>query len=137
MSLEWIYEDGCWDADGRECTYQIWVQQDGMFEVVSSTFVVAKNVVFPTLAEAKKLCEDSELPMPVEKLHAVVDSPLQGSKCGWASVLSGGFSGKTVRIMVEFSDGWCICDMGCALATIKIENMRPWSSVTSVNVKPA
>lgn len=65
--------------------------------------------------------------------HLVVDTPMTGIRGKWsiATVIRGNHAGKHVCIMVEFSDGWCICDMGNddPMQTIKIEDMALWVSV--------
>lgn len=68
------------------------------------------------------------------KNHLVVDDPMIGGKWGIATVTRGEHTGKDVCIMVEFSDGWCICDMGNddPIQTIKIEDMALWVSVQVV-----
>lgn len=74
------------------------------------------------------------------KSHAFVDSPIRGvgSKWSMATVINGTHRRETACIMVEFSDGWCICDMGDdnPMQVIKIEDLRLWKSVEKVsNIK--
>jgi hypothetical protein len=69
-------------------------------------------------------------------VHAIVSTPMQGTgaKWGMATVTAGEHAGKDVCIMVEYSDGWCICDMGGddGMDTIRIEDMRLWVPVRAV-----
>lgn len=76
------------------------------------------------------------------KNHALVNTPMRGPTAKWqlATVTNGSngyngkYLGKTVCIMVEFSDGWCICDM-CEdepIEIISIDDMRLWISVDSI-----
>jgi hypothetical protein len=68
--------------------------------------------------------------------HAKADSPLRGEGSKWrlATVLNGDYEAKIVGIMVEYQDGWCICDMGGddPMEIIHIDDMRLWVSVESV-----
>lgn len=68
----------------------------------------------------------------------MADCPLrgEGSKCVLATVLSGEHKDEEVCIMVEYSDGWCICDMGdgAPMEIIHINDLRTWISVKSVSV---
>ncbi len=68
--------------------------------------------------------------------HAVVSTPMRGSDAKWnmATVIKGEHEGKTVLVLVEFSDGWCICDMGgdAPMETIKADDMRLWTPVREV-----
>lgn len=69
--------------------------------------------------------------------HARADSPLrgEGSKAQLATVTSGEYLDKTVGIMVEYTDGWCICDMGGddPMELIHIRDMRLWQHVKSID----
>ena len=76
--------------------------------------------------------------MEKKKLNAIVDTPLQGEGSLWrmATVLSGVHKGLRVCIMVEFSDGYCICDMGSdpknLIEIIHVKRLRKWDDVDSV-----
>jgi hypothetical protein len=70
-------------------------------------------------------------------LYASCDTPLRGEDAKWnmATVVNGEYAGKIVVILIKFSDGWCICDMGedKPLQEILFENLKPWHKVESVN----
>ena len=67
--------------------------------------------------------------------HLVVDYPLRGDDARWniATVENGEYLDEIVCIIVQFSDNWCICDLGSEkpLVFIKIEDLRLWVSVES------
>ena len=76
--------------------------------------------------------------------HALADSVLRGKYKKWAlaTVLRGSFEGQHVCIMVEYLDGWCICDMGMTaeddelpMEIIHIDDLRPWIKVDSVDTR--
>ena len=71
-----------------------------------------------------------------DRLHACADGPLRGPDAKWnlATVTSGDHEGKIVGIMIRYTDGWCICDMGDGqgMEVIHIVNLRPWIEVKSV-----
>lgn len=66
------------------------------------------------------------------------DYPLRGknSNCTLATVVAGEFKSETVGVMVEYQDGWCICDMGgeTPMEIIHIDNLRLWVTVDGVEV---
>ena len=55
-----------------------------------------------------------------------------------ATVTGGEFSGKTVGVMAQYKDGYCICDMGCdgeeksEMEIIHIKHLQLWTPVKSV-----
>lgn len=59
------------------------------------------------------------------------------SKWNLATVTSGDHEGRCVCVLVEFSDGWCICDMGnCRpLEIVHINDLRLWIPVKSVMIR--
>jgi hypothetical protein len=65
--------------------------------------------------------------------HPVVSTSLRGKDAEWnlATVIGGEYAGEQVCILVEFSDGWCICDRGDgkSVEVISIKDMRLWKSV--------
>lgn len=73
--------------------------------------------------------------------HALADSTLRGKDQKWAiaTVIQGPFKGEHVSIMVEYLDGWCICDFGIGpgqdkeppMEIIHINDLRPWIKVGS------
>lgn len=79
------------------------------------------------------------------KNHPIADSVLRGPDSKWAlaNVLRGPFAGETVSIMVEYLDGWCICDFGVGpgqdkespMEIIHIDDLKPWTKVESVNTR--
>ncbi len=79
------------------------------------------------------------------KNHPIADSVLRGPDKKWAlaTVLRGPFMGETVSIMVEYLDGWCICDFGIGpgqekeppMEIIHIDDLRLWTKVESVNTR--
>ena len=77
--------------------------------------------------------------------HALADSTLRSKDAKWAlaTVLRGEFKNRHVGIMVEYLDGWCICDMGISsedetelpMEIIHINDLRPWIKVESVDTR--
>lgn len=77
--------------------------------------------------------------------HALADSALRGkgAKWGLATVIHGPFKGEHVSIMVEYLDGWCICDFGIGpgqdkeppMEIIHIDDLRLWDRVESVDTR--
>ena len=73
---------------------------------------------------------------------AIADCSLRGkdSRTCLATVISGEFSGEIVGVMVQYKDGYCICDMGCGgreknnMEIIHIKHLQLWTPVTSVFV---
>lgn len=72
-------------------------------------------------------------------LHAMADGPLRGPDAKWnlATVTHGDHESETVGIMVQYTDGWCICDRGAdyGMELIHIDHLRPWISVESVCIE--
>jgi hypothetical protein len=73
---------------------------------------------------------------------AMIDCSLWGkdSRTCLATVTGGEFSGKTVGVMAQYKDGYCICDMGCdgeeksEMEIIHIKHLQLWTPVKSVFV---
>jgi len=63
-------------------------------------------------------------------VNAIVSTPLKGSGSLWrlATVLNGEHKTKQVCILVEFSDGFCICDMGedIPMEIIHVDDLNKW-----------
>lgn len=68
----------------------------------------------------------------------MADCSLRGkdSRMCLATVTSGEFVGEDVGVMVQYTDGFCICDMGDGkpMEILRIENLRLWVAVQSVRV---
>lgn len=77
--------------------------------------------------------------------HALADSALRGKDHKWAlaTVLRGPFEDRIVSVMIEYLDGWCICDMGMCpsddvelpIEIIHINDLRPWIEIESVDTR--
>jgi hypothetical protein len=77
--------------------------------------------------------------------HSMADSSLREKDAKWAlaTVLRGPFEDRIVSIMIEYLDGWCICDMGMGpdddielpMEIIHINDLRPWIRVESVDTR--
>jgi hypothetical protein len=79
-------------------------------------------------------------------VHAVVSTPRMAmadcslhdkdSRMCMATVISGEFEGEDVGVMVQYQDGFCICDMGDdnPMEILRIEQLRLWIPVRSVSV---
>ena len=84
----------------------------------------------------ERLTMNPEPKLPTDHSHAVLKTPLKGVGNKWsvATVKSGDHAGKDVCIICQFSDGWCVCDMGedDPIEVIRIEDMKLWVSVKSV-----
>jgi hypothetical protein len=69
---------------------------------------------------------------------AMADCSLRGkdSRMCLATVTGGEHIGETVGVMVQYTDGFCICDMGGddPMEIIRVEHLRFWIPVKSVNV---
>lgn len=67
---------------------------------------------------------------------AMADCNLQGdgSRPCFATVIAGEFTGEEVCILVKYTDGFCICDMGNEkpMEVISIGNLRPWIPVRNL-----
>ena len=76
------------------------------------------------------------MPENASSLHAVVDTPLRGESAKWgmATITSGHNEGDSVCVLVEFSDGHCVCDMGKnkPLRIIHRDRLRFWIAVRGV-----
>lgn len=55
-----------------------------------------------------------------------------------ATVLSGKYKDRTVCVLVEYADGWCVVDLGGEdlLDTIEISRLRLWIPVKSAGPGP-
>jgi hypothetical protein len=55
-----------------------------------------------------------------------------------ATVESGEFVGQDVGVMVQYTDGFCICDMGGdgPMEIIHVDRLRLWVTVKSVSASP-
>lgn len=74
----------------------------------------------------------------VKPVRAFVSAPLRGndSEFRLATVTAGEHEGKKACILVQFSDGWCICEMSDGdLQTIPIDKLKLWKSVQKVGGK--
>jgi len=96
--------------------------------------------------------EDCLYRMAVEVLESIetqkeprmgmIDCSFCGKDCRTclATVTGGEFSGKTVGVMAQYKDGYCICDMGCdreeksEMEIIHIKYLQLWTPVKSVFV---
>ena len=69
---------------------------------------------------------------------AMADCSLRGkdSRMGMAKVIAGDRVGEIVCVMVQFTDGFCICDPGgdLPLEILRIEDLRLFVSVESVQI---
>ena len=94
--------------------------------------------VIETARQLSKQIDEHDKRTTMTERMPMADCPLhgEGSKCVLATVLSGEHKDKEVCIMVEFSDGWCICDMGdeAPMEIIHINDLRTWIRVKSVSV---
>lgn len=88
---------------------------------------------------------DDTSPAPVDAVvHTprmpMADCSLRGkdSRMCMATVESGEFAGNDVGVMVHYTDGFCICDMGGddPMEIIHIDRLRLWIPVKSVSVSP-
>jgi len=68
----------------------------------------------------------------------MADCSLRGkdSRMCMATVESGEFAGQDVGVIVQYTDGFCICDMGGddPMEIIHIDRLRLWIPVRSVSV---
>jgi hypothetical protein len=55
-----------------------------------------------------------------------------------ATVTAGPYEGRTVDILIQYTDGYCICDTGDGqpMEILHIDQLRLWESVKSVTVHP-
>ncbi len=70
--------------------------------------------------------------------HPILDVPITDSFT-IATVLRGPFTGEKVSVIVQFSDGKCICEIDNGyvesyLEVISLEDLRVWIPVESINV---
>lgn len=87
--------------------------------------------------------ENAQTSAPVQPVvhtprMAMADCSLRGkdSRMCLATVTAGKFVGEDVCVMVQYTDGFCICDIGVGkpMEILRIENLRPWIPVQSVSV---
>ena len=123
---------------------------DAIREIDNKNLLINAAQIVKTADVLSSACDDIincvNKNWPVEhtvKEHLYCPEPFNNSKWKMATVLNGPHKDKTVCLLVEFSDGNCLCDLGSDsgntedfnTAVIHIKNLRLWISVDSITVK--